>query len=258
MKRWISYVLVVVLIFMAIGCGNGEKEISETKNENFEDIDVENNSFEKEYGEKSEANNKGNIQDAGFYELSSSYHFANHFREIEYSHIITSYEGTTRSNDYSYTLVDEKTINGEQAYQIRFSQLTNGEESVIEYWVDESNEILEASIDGVVVESANLPMVNVTLTAFLTPVMMFSIWEAVVSDPQVQQLGGWEILNEGTKTKDLGEGDVKIEFFDMIAEEQSGYFEVAELEGRRLFVNYKTTSEQDNTYEFVITRLLQK
>ena len=68
----------------------------------------------------------------------------------------------------------------------------------------------------------------------------------------------WKITDEGSKSKDLDAGNVTIQFYELEAEKETGYFEVANIGGQSLFVNYKTTNQQGNTYELNLTRLVPK
>lgn len=259
MKRWLVLLLLLAATCMVVGCAGGDEDAGPEGQEATAETDeaAMDDLVEEEPVEPAEVDSDAaGIDD--FAQLNSVTDFAVRFQEMEYSYSSLSADGVEITNRYTFSVLDEKVENGLKAHQIQFIQTGDEDETSIECWVDEDGEVLEATVDGEEVEGMALDMVGVSFYSFISPFVLSSVWEPVLTSQEARELMNWKITDEGSKSKDLGAGSVPIQFYELETENETGYFEVANIGGQSLFVNYKTTNQQGNTYELNVTRLVPK
>ncbi|GEM_PF-4382752 len=259
MKRWIVFLLITAILFSMVGCGGGEppseprdpeRDVSEGPDNEMADEYVE--SVEREI-EAGELDREAQPVD-DFFQFESVFELATHFKELEYSYTVDGAEGRTGITNYSFSVLDEKSIDGKKAYQVKYQRTGQDDESIIECWVNE-DQVLEGTMDGNVLEDQELLMINATLGSFMMPFVFTMVMEATLTNREMREMMGWEILDEGTKSSSMGGVNTEVRYYELEAEDETAYFEVATISGQSLFMGYKNTNQQGNTYEMTVTNL---
>ncbi len=250
MKRLLTFMLVICMVFMAVGCSGGTALESDDLEENDTPVDKPEDDSIEEVDE--------DITFQAFYEIKEIQDMVLNFKELRYSF---SDAESVLTVDYKY--VAQETVEGVNADHFSVSFAQGNESSDIEIWMDNSGNFLKASFDGESLGPAEAPMASMVLMVVLVP---FSIsgeeWEdAFLVNDGNEQLG-WVVSSTARENRDFGTGSVTVHQYSYkvaVDGQNLDYrFEVAELNGGSMFVGWEVDLDTENAMTFKVDKLIPR
>ena len=254
MKRWLILLLALVMMFSVVGCSGGDEKAQPAPQERAQDTD----SGDAASGTAPAPTPAADPSDGDFLEILSMFDLATHFKEFNFTYTSNNQLGE-RITDHSITVLDEKMIDGKQAYQILYTRLVNEEESIIECWVNQE-QVLEAIKDGETVEDEmGLAMVELSLGTFMMNFAGPIMYQGLLMEPAIAEFMGLELVEEGTKAGNLANVSSNLKYYLHKGEEERElYFEIADIGGKAFFVNYTNVNQEGHWYDFETTHLVPR
>lgn len=243
MKRVFVLLLVLALAFAALGCSGTD---SGNGNGN---------------GDKGESNGNGNgngektgLVEDNFYYSATPSDLLDCFQEIEYTYTTDSLTGPeTKENSYRYLGAK----NGSTAIEMSLSQHA----TTYEYWLDSEGEPQRVFVDGnELLDDMEIYEAGKGYSSFTTPfVVVTGHWQLpLVSDMHLESYG-WQLVDERTETRNLGAGNVEVSIFAFEGEEDASfYFEIADIDGKNMYINFQVTQPDKPDHDFKVTRLIPR
>ena len=267
MRRWLSLLLVFLLIFIMIGCSPGENTESDAKilEQETEEQVVEERTTpgEVQTGENADPEeNSGALIEGEFYHLEELKDIIAAFAELEYT-----FEESTSNATFSasYTLLGQETVQGTTADHIAVTYTTNGESTESELWMDKNGNPLKAKMEGLELGEAESSFVVLSLTGMLMPFTMYAtMWEDAFLEEDGYNYLGWQLKNKSTKTKNLGAGNVTVKEMEFVGKDLSSNqelkysYEVAQIGGKAMFIGWETQIDANNKVTYQVTKLVPR
>ena len=194
-----------------------------------------------------------------FYYISGPADLINHFQEIEYSFTTASPEETSVS-DNGYYFLGSETIGGTRANKIRLN-LGGKYRGDWMFWLDGNGAPIKCTKDGIeVVDDLELFTANLAYNSFPGPFVIVTahFQSPLVSDEHLK-FSRWRLVSERAENRDLGAGSMKVSIYEFEGDEgESFYFEIAEIKGKNMYINYQVSRANKASYNFTITRLIPR
>jgi hypothetical protein len=272
MKNRITVILIAFLIFVTTACGGAARNGSDQDNESqpgdmttttatttttttARDDKTTTTAARPAGGQFAEVD-IDNV--AAFHSVETTFQLAEIVREINYSYRVKEEGKADVVNQYELRVLDEKMIDGHQAYRIEYKHSDDNRESILDAWITE-NEIISAEVDGVKREGVMLSGLTVTLNALMQPFFPTIMWSGTLSKPMMQTVLRWELSEESVKSVKLDSGSASVHYMVFHVGENEMIFEIAKFAEKSFFIFYSNTnSDQKKVYEFQVTHLIPK
>jgi hypothetical protein len=247
MKRLLALLLVMCLVFMAVGCSGG-KDTGTGDAGNGAPVDDPGDDAAEEP-----------VALSAFYEIEEIGDLVKSFKELVYSF---SDAGNVLTVEYKY--INQETVAGVNADHFSIAFAESKDTTEVEIWMDSGGEVVKAVFDGQEMGPMETPMAAMFLMVVLLPFSMYAGgWEdAFVSNNGYEQFG-WAVSDRAKENRNFGAGTSTVHqyFFKVksIENQELEYkFEVAEISGKSMFVGWEVQMDKENTSTFKVERVVPR
>lgn len=243
MKKLLILVVMLALVLPLAACGGNSSD---------EDYGAPDDGYQED-GDASEQGDGGS--DSGeFYDLyARGWELLSIFKELQFTYVDTLGGTVEYSSSLSYTYLGEETIDGQQArhYQCAYEQTHDGE-SVLEVWVNDNNQPIQALADGVTVTGEAVGPATLDFETLLEPIgqdELMSIYELFTQEDLEDM--GWSVDKRTRETRDFGFGNVEVIHYELSQPDYDGdteyeVWEYAKIGDKYMFTKFRETEDWGN------------